>query len=210
MEETTRPAEALELQEEEVDWGVDIESEDGSDKEEEDEDALLHVPAGLPDAKRRRVKEGWNYLCSRDKVALILEADPSSQVAQDQEATVFLANSGSAKYKPRLLRRYDRLPASRLSLFVSLARRVGYTYYSCKPLKTSASAAWLLQAAESRSQAYARMPLLLSPLTQQVSLPPGSVQIEVEPARKNMAGVAGRMGSPRFHWRKLSVWAWYQ
>lgn len=113
-----------------------------------------------------------------------------SRVSRELVADIWAVNFKDKVHKPVELQRL-RLPGLAVggNLFLISGRESGVCYYSTAPLTHSASAAALLSASGSLNQAYARMPLLMTP-SQFVSWDAFGFEVAVEPDLLSPTGVA--------------------
>ena len=124
--------------------------------------------------KRRRLVPLGRGPCflPEGAVAVIPSAAGESRISRETGQTVYVYDWGSQTKKPNHLRVLTDVyrPGLRPVLFGFTSREDGTTYYAPREIFSSPSFLWLLFSAKTRSDAYSRVPLLLSPITGSLSV----------------------------------------
>jgi len=131
------------------------------------------------------------------------------RISREKGLVIFVYNWGSQTLKPNHLRILDEChrPGFPAVLFGFTGREDGATYYATRDVFTSASFMWLLHWSATRSEAYSRMPLLLSPSQYELSVE--GVTIVYVPEKLNDCDVDPKDGQLEISPDLVRWWGFY-
>ena len=167
-----------------ADWGYDQGSEEENDISEDKEDEVTNSEtASGYDAedelrgcavKRRRLRRlshGHNFL-PEEGVAVIPSVSGECRVSREMAPSVFVFDWAGQTKKPNHLRVLTEVyrPGFPPVLFRFTSRETGTTHYASREIFNCLSFRWLLYYCPPRSEAFSRMPLLLSPSSCELSV----------------------------------------